>query len=146
LKYRGYWALADFAAATIARYISRPQPGILVPVPLTRAKERRREYNQAALIARSLGSRWGLPVDETRLVRVRDGGSQTALTPEARLENIKDAFRARSAKAENFIIIVDDVLTTGATLNAAASALVTAGFSRLGAVTFARTSPFERRI
>lgn len=146
LKYRGYPALADFAAAMIARYIARPEAGVLVPIPLTATKERRRGYNQAALLARALGKRWGLPVDQTLLVRVREGGSQTALTPEARLANIKDAFRARSASAVELIIIIDDVLTTGATLIAAAAALVDAGCSRVGAVTFARTSPFERRI
>lgn len=182
LKYRGYPALADFGAAMISRYVNRPEEGVLVPVPLTRAKERRRGYNQAALLARALGARWGFGVDETLLVRVREGGSQTALTPEARLANIEDAFRARSAgagkplvsgdpaahrepvvrgctaRAEDpfvpgssvnvgeLVIIVDDVLTTGATLNAAASALVEAGYKQVGAVTFARTSPFERRV
>lgn len=182
LKYRGYPALADFAAVMISRYVTRPEEGVLVPVPLTRAKERRRGYNQAALLARALGTRWGFGVDETLLVRVREGGSQTALTPEARLENIKHAFRARSAEAgelvirggaaaagepavlrrcaragdpvlpgrsvngAELVIIVDDVLTTGATLNAAATALVDAGYRQVAAVTFARTSPFERRV
>ncbi len=154
LKYRGYPALADFAAVMIARYVNRPEEGVLVPVPLTRGKERRRGYNQAALVARALGARWGLDVHDTLLVRVREGGSQTALTPEARLANIEDAFQVRwdpvvpgrSANTGELVIIVDDVLTTGATLNAAASALVEVGYSRVAAVTFARTSPFERRV
>lgn len=147
LKYRGYPSLARFAAELMARYIPAPAAGVLVPVPLARARERRRGYNQAALLARLLGSFWRLPVDETVLARVREAGSQTALTPEERLANIRGCFRASGpGTGAEIVVIVDDVLTTGATLGAASAALVEAGWEEMGAVTFARTPPLERRI
>lgn len=147
LKYRGYPSLARFAAGLMARYIASPAAGLLVPVPLTRARERRRGYNQAALLARRLGWLWRLPVDETVLARVREAGSQTALTPEERRANIKGCFKASGpASGAEMVTIVDDVLTTGATLGAASAALVDAGWEQIEAVTFARTPPFEYRI
>jgi len=153
LKYRGYQRLASFMAALIARHTPRPAGGVLVPIPLTRRRFRERGFNQASSIARALSRAWGLPAGEELLTRRREAGSQTALTPEERLANVADAFWALPPRphpageaAGDGVIIVDDVLTTGATLTAAASALAAAGWRRIGAVTFARALPFERRV
>jgi predicted amidophosphoribosyltransferase len=95
LKYEGYQQLGDTAAEWIAR--TRPAPcgqAVLVPVPLSPRRLRRRGYNQAAPIAHALGSRWRLPVSEDILRRVRESESQTALTPEERERNVAGAFAA----------------------------------------------------
>ncbi len=177
LKYEGYTPLAGFMANIVARAVAPPAGGILVPIPLTPSRRKRRGFNQATLLARALGAKWRLPVGERLLTRPRESGSQTALTPEERLANVTGAFQAlppprgATGVAEapegkavrqavhawgaaapsgggmaGAVIIVDDVLTTGATLSAAAAALSSVGWRRLGAVTFARALPYERRV
>ena len=118
-----------------------------------------RGYNQAEEIATALGRGWSIPVDTGLLIRRRDTESQTNLSPEARLENVRGVFTARSglvrkqrpSKAfdanDNFdVILVDDILTTGATLISAAEALDGNGWRNIAAVTFARAMPFAVRI
>ena len=147
LKYEGYTALGRPLADLIARAVTRPRHGVLVPVPLGPARQRERGYNQAAVIARALGAVWRVPVAAPLLHRVRDTRSQTTLTPDKRHANVAGAFRARAPRSRRpaAVILVDDVLTTGATLAAAAVALAAAGWTQVGAVTFARALPFELR-
>jgi len=155
LKYGGYHRLTALIAGMIARHVARPRGGFLAPIPLTRRRRQARGYNQAALIARALGLVWDLPVREDVLTRRGESGSQTALTPEERALNVAGAFAAAPAAAAasaagggrvSVVIIVDDVLTTGATLVAATQALVGEGWKHVGAVTFSRALPFERRV
>jgi predicted amidophosphoribosyltransferase len=152
LKYQGLPALGREMAELIARLVSRPASGLLVPIPLARGRLRARGYNQAAAIARGLAAAWHLPVAEQLLERRRDTGTQTALTPEARSANVAGAFHAPPRHARHAdrvhvpaVILVDDVLTTGATLCAAAVALAGAGWPVVHAVTFARALPYELR-
>lgn len=145
LKYEGFHKLGDVAAATIVRHVTRPARGLLMPIPLAPGRLRLRGYNQAAVLARALGRAWALPVAEHIVRRTRETGTQTALTPEARAQNVADAFAARKPSAKADVILVDDVMTTGATLGAAAAALHAAGWTTVNAVTFARALPFELR-
>lgn len=114
----------------------------LVPVPLYPVKLREREFNQSTRLSQWLGERLGLPVWDGCLKRVRSTPTQTALSRKKRVENVKGAFVACRPEdvASRSLIIVDDVLTTGATTSACAAALRKAGAARIGVWTVARAS------
>jgi competence protein ComFC len=111
----------------------------LVPVPLFHARQRHREFNQAAVIARLVGRRAGLPVCEA-LRRVRNTSSQLAYDRHGRMENLRNAFRMRENRAVQgpHLVLVDDVLTTGSTLDECARVLMAAGAGSVRAITVAR--------
>ncbi len=110
----------------------------IVPVPLYPRRQRARGYNQAELLARELGRWTKRPVQPRALLRIKDTPSQTGLTPAQRIENVRGAFAARSKLDLGRILLVDDVCTTGATLNACARVLKRAGAQEIKAVTVAR--------
>jgi ComF family protein len=113
----------------------------LVPVPLARTRERERGYNQSAELARALGAAWSLPVRDDLLMRARSTATQTRLTPGERHRNVSGAFRVtveRSSLRGRHLVLVDDVVTTAATLNACAAALHAGGARILSFVTFGR--------
>ena len=115
---------------------------LLVPVPLHRWRLWRRGYNQAAELAKVLGKATGTPVRVDALRRVRATRSSQGLNPRQRRRNVAGAFRvadrARAAVAGRCIILVDDVLTTGATADACARALKRAGAASVRLLTLAR--------
>ncbi len=155
LKYENCPGLATLMASMMASALPRPPRGWLIPIPLGRRRLRHRAYNQSERLARQLGTRWALPVAPNALYRPRETQSQTALTPEARLANVAEAFVAPAPPASTqrghgsqarWAILVDDVLTTGATLDAAARALAAAGWPLIGALSFARAKSYEMRV
>jgi ComF family protein len=148
LKYEGLARAGTDIGRIISRALPQPSGGILVPVPLAPGRRRQRGYNQAAAIAHALGNLWRRPVAESVLRRARDTGTQTALSPAERLRNMAAAFDASEPgdAPDATIILVDDVLTTGATLVACATALGEAGWPAVDAVTFARAMPYELRV
>lgn len=138
LKFRGALALADSMAALMAAAVpSERVRGVLVPVPLHPARGRRRGFNQAELLARALGRRTGLPVSDC-LVR---GGSklrQVGRDRAGRLAGPAGSIGVRGAVPAR-AVLVDDVVTTGATLAACSAALRGAGCEAVTALVFART-------
>jgi ComF family protein len=145
LKYDGWPAAADSIAERMAR-LTWPRDVVeeraaLVPVPLAPARARERGYNQSELLARGLAARWRVPVWSGCVERVRGTVTQTRLTPDERRRNVCGAFRAVPA-AVSFrgahLVLVDDVVTTAATLNECATALHEAGARIVSYVTFGR--------
>jgi ComF family protein len=116
---------------------------LIVPVPLHRSRERERGYNQSALVARGLGQILGVPVSPRALRRNRGTRTQTELSAEERARNVEGAFEVRDpGKVAGLrVLLVDDVLTTGATLDAGAAALRKAGARQVYAAAVA--SPFR---
>jgi ComF family protein len=96
-------------------------------VPLFRARERDRDYNQSAVIAGCLGEKYSLPLDTKSLVRVRATKQQATLSREERYKNVQSAFVWQGGDVPKEVLLVDDVFTTGATLEACARALKEAG-------------------
>jgi ComF family protein len=126
------------------------EPFLIVPVPLFHVRERERGFNQARLLAeglrRQLGMMQGGPaakIETTLLARTRATRPQTRLKFQQRMENVRGAFAvAKPGQAlGRQIVLVDDVMTTGATLSACASALKKSGAARVYALTVARATP-----
>jgi predicted amidophosphoribosyltransferase len=132
-KERGLRRLAAPAAGLMAERLERPTVPLTFVAP-DPGRSRTRGHHPAEALARALGERWELPVEPT-LTR-RAGARQRGLSLADRRANVRGAFSA--ASAPRHVVLVDDVYTSGATANAAASALRRAGARRVDVVTFAR--------
>lgn len=141
LKFQGKRAVARPLAEVLLEQrttIFAPDVDALVPVPLARHRLDERGFNQAELIAERLAAALTIPLRRRWLVRMRETLPQSDLTAAERRRNVAGAFVATSSAAGQHIVIVDDILTTGATAGACAYALRAAGASRIGVATAAR--------
>ena len=117
---------------------------LVVPVPLHAERQRMRGYNQSAEIARYFASDLALPIDTNAIFRFVHTRPQVGLKRQARLDNVQNAFKsAENAVAGRRILLIDDVCTTGATLNAAADALYMAGATSVMAYALARAQTYR---
>jgi ComF family protein len=147
-KYRSWTGLAEYMSELMLGPAQRLVNGSvpeLVPVPLTKARQRERGYNQAELLARALSRRSGWPIAQ-HLSRDRGGPSLARLGRSDRERIARNAYSVRLRPAgvggsRTAVLIVDDVITTGATGMACAEALDAVGLECLGIVSFARTDP-----
>lgn len=130
LKFGHRLASADFLAS---RMLAAPPPrgDVLVPVPLSRERLRERGFNQAVEIARPLARALDLPLDVASLARVRDTVPQSRLPWRARRGNLRHAFACTADFTGRAVIVVDDVMTSGATLDAIARVLKDHGAVRV---------------
>jgi len=141
LKYRGGVQVVDPLSRRMAEAWRcwGLSSDLLVPVPLFSDREARRGYNQSILLARALSTRVEVPIDETILFRTRATASQTHLGRQERWDNVRDAFACSDARDLSGlrITLLDDVATTGATLDACAVALIAQGARAVSAFTLA---------
>ena len=140
-KYRGQRVLAEpLGALLVQAWQHDPlRVDLIVPVPLHPRRLRERGYNQAALLARALSRQTGIPLDERSTRRVRHTPPQVELTAAERRQNVRGAFAYTGPPlAGRKVCLVDDICTTGATLDACAAALRDAGAAGVWAYTLAR--------
>ena len=144
LKYQGASYVAPYMGGVMAHRFGMLTElagvNLVIPVPLFVARLKKRGYNQSELLARAFCQKTRLALNVKALVRVRDTGSQTKLGRPERVKNMSGAFTVKNPAAVKgkTILLIDDVATTGSTLEACAQALRTAGAKRVLAFTFAR--------
>jgi ComF family protein len=132
--------LADLLIRAAGPVLGGPEPDMIVPVPLHSTKEREREFNQAERLAKRLGAATQIPVNKRLMRRVVPTRTQTQLSRQERLVNVRKAFALRDGQRLNGerIVLVDDVFTTGATTGACAKVLMAAGAGEVCVWTVAR--------
>lgn len=140
LKYNNKREYADFLSLEMARRfgrdIIRDKCEAIIPVPVHPSRKRKRGYNQAELIADGLSEYFDIPVDTDILFRIKKTTPQKELGPATRYENLKSAFAA-SADAAGYkrVLLIDDIYTTGATLNSCTHVLKNAGIQKVYGLT-----------
>jgi competence protein ComFC len=142
LKYSPDRRLADLMARWLVELYEASQlhAEIIIPVPLADARKRERGYNQVELIASAMARYLNIPVQAQLLLRVQETRSQVGLAPGERFENVQDAFSAQSRFILNQrILLLDDLLTSGATLIGCAHTLFQAGAAQVSCLTVGRT-------
>lgn len=140
LKYHGRKVLAGNLGEMLAeayRYYNL-DADVIIPVPLHPSRFKERGFNQSTLLAKKLGRLVGLPVDTTTLYRTRDTGYQMALKARQRRQNVAGAFACRGHLSGLKFLLVDDVCTTGSTLDACAMSLKMNGADAVWGLTLAK--------
>lgn len=138
------YAQADYFEPLLANWLKQfsrillSVPDCIVPIPLHPVKKRDREFNQAETLARLLSVQLGIPSRPELVVRIKFTETQTHLSRAKRLKNMKGAFVTVNAAIPGKILLVDDVMTTGATASAAADAFKRAGAREVNVLTLAR--------
>lgn len=144
LKYRGMLAVAPLLAAAIARSLDE-RPDVIIPMPLADERLRERGFNQGQEIARHVAEVTGMPLLPQACRRVRNTPPQAALPWKERAKNIRKAFVCDEDFSGKHVAVVDDVMTTGATLNELARNLKAAGAARVTGLVATRTLPGASR-
>lgn len=134
-KYYGCREYGDFYSRAMCRYAAKElkiwAPDLIVPVPVHKAKERRRGFNQSSYLAQRISRETGIPADLTLVKKVQKTKSQKKLTARQRQENLKKAFQVQRPVKAKTILIVDDVYTTGSTMDAMSRCLREKGAEKI---------------
>jgi ComF family protein len=139
-KYQGSLALGRFLADALVERIQKERwPDVMLPMPLHPARLAERGFNQAAVLARFVAGDTGLPLSLSTLVKVRDTQPQVGLPWKERRANVKDAFGCETNLGGMRVAIIDDVMTTGASVNEAATLIKKRGAKEVSVWVVART-------
>ena len=138
-KYAGDLAVGRWLALQLAARVAHARPDLVVATPVTRRRLRERGFNQALELAKGVARRVGARCDIAGLAKPSETPAQSGLTRRERRANLRDAFRCDLDVAGLHVAVVDDVMTTGATLDAVASVLKRRGAARVSAWCVART-------
>lgn len=142
LKYQGRLAVAPVLGECLAHAVSsQPHPDCLVPMPLHRQRLRERGFNHATEVAQVVAKRLGLPLDRSLCRRSRNTPPQMGLKHDARRRNVRGAFECTQDLSGRRIAIVDDVMTTGTSLDELAATLKRAGAAEVQCWVVARALP-----
>lgn len=136
-KYRGVFSIGKWMAQQIAPLVSQDSYSVIVPVPMHRKRRRYRGYNQSEVIGRYLSNFTSIPMRGV-LSRTRITSPQYMLNGEERWRNVQGAFVANVKLSGDLVLLVDDVLTTGATLSECAKVLLESGAKDVHGAVFAR--------
>ena len=141
-KYQGRQEYADFFGEELYRYLGRDilamKPDAIVPVPLHKSRLKERGYNQAALLGKALAKRCGIPFREDLVIRAKKTVQQKQLSRIERQNNLKKAFKLSGNSVKlNTLLLVDDIYTTGSTVDALAEVLLRGGVKQVYVVTLA---------
>lgn len=139
-KFNQNLALTRFFADALVRSVATaaPRPDVIIAIPLARSRLAERGFNQSALLADGVASALGITHAAHELLKVRDTPPQSGLDRAARLKNVRGAFDCAHSLVGKHIALVDDVMTTGATLSEAARVLKKAGAASVSAWVLAR--------
>lgn len=142
LKYKGRTETGTILGGFFAGWLREsafPKPDLIVPVPLHNSKQEKRGYNQCSSLAGGMGEVWGIPVDERCIVRTRANKSQTRKKVFDRFLNTQGLFAVVDAAALDgkHVLLVDDVITTGSTLEACAQAAISVKNTKVSVATLA---------
>ena len=138
LKYAHRLASTDFFGKALVQIAAASRPDLIVPVPLSAARLAQRGFNQALEIARPLARALGAPLEISGIHRQRDTAPQASLPWKERVKNIRHAFDCTIDLRGKTVLLVDDVMTTGATLDELARTLKAHGAARVEACVLAR--------
>lgn len=135
--------IAPLLASSLLESWDRKEIDLVIPMPLHPKRKRERGFNQAALLGRALARLVAVPYCESALARIRHTPPQVGLSDAERLRNVGQAFRCVSPRvvAQQRVLLVDDVMTTGATAASASETLMEAGALRVSIMTVARSVP-----
>ena len=130
--------MIDFAR----NYLDMETITLILPVPLHKVKQRQRQFNQAHLLAKSLSRAFAIKLKGSLLVKTKLGPAQVNLTQQERPKNVQSAFRVKDSKVlkDKNVLLIDDVLTTSATVNECSKMLLEAGVNRVEVFTLARSN------
>jgi ComF family protein len=128
LKYKSDKKVGKFIGQQMGNFLNQKQvnrPDVIIPVPLHPKKQMKRGYNQAEILAEGIQEIINIPIDKGLLLRKEHSRSQTTKSKKERISSLEDVFSANKEKTEeyNHVLLVDDVITTGATLRACINAL-----------------------